>query len=334
MRQPKPFFRKFNATWYVQIGKKQINLGKNKEAAFQKYLEVMANRGRAKICFGSVPRLLDAYLEWLDKNRAKGTYDKACHYLNLFARHIGPGFAIARLEGIIVTQWLEANPDWAPTTAHDAASTVQRAFTWAVKRGHLPKSPVAIIEDKPRPTRRETVFSTAEWNELRHLVKDQAFGDLLDLMWSTGCRPIEARTIEAKHIDLGNAMAIFPPSEAKGEKHERVIFLPDEAISICKRLIALHPQGPICRNTEGRPWTKGAVNCRFTRLRKKLNRPACAYAVRHSFATEGLKQGIDALTLAQIMGHRDTTMLAKHYAHLSRNPDYLRDTIRKLRPSG
>lgn len=94
-------------------------------------------------------------------------------------------------------------------------------------------------------------------------------------------------------------MIVFPPSEAKGERHERVIFLPDEAMAIIKR--NMRDDGPLFRNTKGRPWTKDSINCRFWRLSKKLTFPACAYGIRHSFATDGLKQGIDSLTLAQLI---------------------------------
>jgi hypothetical protein len=48
MRSPKPFFRKFNQTWYVQFGKQQIALAKgqeNEHQAYQRYYELMANGG-------------------------------------------------------------------------------------------------------------------------------------------------------------------------------------------------------------------------------------------------------------------------------------------------
>ncbi len=331
MRQPKPFFRKFTKTWYVQIGKNQINLGQDKEEAFQKYHEIMASRGLAKIRFKKVAELFDTFLGWVEKNRAAGTYYNSKHYLTLFAQRLGPAFTIAKLEGIHVTQWIESNPGWSPSTGNDAVSIVQRAFNWAVKRGHLPVSPVAYVDEKPRRTRRETVFNPEQWKQLRGLVRDQQFGDLLDFMWATGCRPKEAREIEAHHVDIDNAMIIFPPSEAKGELHERVIFMPDEAVAIIRR--NMREDGPLFLNTKGRPWTKDSINCRFQRLKKKVGFAACAYGIRHSFATEGLKSGVDSLTLAQLMGHADTSMLSKNYAHLARNPEYLRESVRKLKAS-
>ena len=203
MRQPKPFFCKYTQTWYVTLGGKQINLGPDEDEAFRKYHELMASRGRVQVTYDSVPRLLDAYLTWLQENRSEGTYNKCLHYLNLFAAHLGAGFKIARLEPIHVIRWVESNSSWSSSTGNDAVSIVQRAFNWAVKRGHIVHSPVAVVEDKPKKTRRETVYTPSEWDELRGLVHDQEFGDLLDFMWSTGCRPKEARTMCAPHMQFG-----------------------------------------------------------------------------------------------------------------------------------
>lgn len=39
---PKPFFKKARRLWYVEINRKQINLGPDREAAFQQYHQLMA----------------------------------------------------------------------------------------------------------------------------------------------------------------------------------------------------------------------------------------------------------------------------------------------------
>ena len=44
MRVPKPFFRKYTGSWYLQLGKKQINLGPDEEAAWDEYYKIMASR--------------------------------------------------------------------------------------------------------------------------------------------------------------------------------------------------------------------------------------------------------------------------------------------------
>lgn len=53
------------------------------------------------------------------------------------------------------------------------------------------------------------------------------------------------------------------------------------------------------------------------------------YALRHSWATHALERGVDALTVAILMGHRDPSTLAKVYQHLSHNPQYLLEQARK-----
>ena len=47
------------------------------------------------------------------------------------------------------------------------------------------------------------------------------------------------------------------------------------------------------------------------------------YAFRHSWATNALVKGVDSLTVAILLGHRDASMLARVYAHLSHRPDHL-----------
>lgn len=281
----------------------------------------------------TVSEVLEKYLDWVHENRKPATYDKAKHCLTRFAKNVGYGTRVANLKGSDVSDWVETESTWGPTMRHDGITAVVRAFNWAVGKNHLRSNPVLHVPDKPSRKRREIVFSTDDWKTLRGHVKDCAFGDLLDFMYETGCRPLEARTLQAHHLDLRNDMAVFPPSEAKGERNERVIFLTDKAKAICARLVKRNPTGPLMLNTQGRPWTKDSINCRFHRPKKKLGKDACAYAVRHTYATEALKAGMDSLTLSQLMGHSNTNTLAKTYAHLARNPDYLRKQARRIKAS-
>lgn len=39
---PKPFFRKSRSLWYVELDGKQVNLGPDREAAFKRYHQFMA----------------------------------------------------------------------------------------------------------------------------------------------------------------------------------------------------------------------------------------------------------------------------------------------------
>ena len=68
-----------------------------------------------------------------------------------------------------------------------------------------------------------------------------------------------------------------------------------------------------------------------TQARAKLIRQKCKelvpsyslYALRHTWATNALTSGLDALTVAILMGHQDPSMLAKVYQHLSHSPQHM-----------
>jgi hypothetical protein len=53
------------------------------------------------------------------------------------------------------------------------------------------------------------------------------------------------------------------------------------------------------------------------------------YALRHSWATNALQRGLDALTVAILLGHEDPSTLAKVYQHLSLNPKHLLEQVRR-----
>jgi integrase len=71
--------------------------------------------------------------------------------------------------------------------------------------------------------------------------------------------------------------------------------------------------------------------------RRKLRyRAACEhaekyslYTLRHSWATHALERGLDALTVAVLMGHKDPSTLARVYQHLAHSPQYLLEQARK-----
>jgi integrase len=55
----------------------------------------------------------------------------------------------------------------------------------------------------------------------------------------------------------------------------------------------------------------------------------CLYHLRHSWLDRAIKSGVDAMTAAILMGHRDPSMVAKVYQHASQSPAYLREAARK-----
>jgi len=63
---------------------------------------------------------------------------------------------------------------------------------------------------------------------------------------------------------------------------------------------------------------------------KRLGPKYSLYTLRHTWMNRLLTHGVDALTVAFLAGHSDPSTLAKVYAHLSQNPVYLLDQVKRI----
>ncbi len=93
MRFPKLFYRKSKQAWYVQLGKRQISLGKEREAAFARYRQVVLHEGGTTAAGDtdySVAEIFDLFLEYSSKQHAPETYAWYRGFLEYFCRGYAP----------------------------------------------------------------------------------------------------------------------------------------------------------------------------------------------------------------------------------------------------
>jgi len=96
-----------------------------------------------------------------------------------------------------------------------------------------------------------------------------------------------------------------------------------------KRLTFVERQDP--RRREEHRQAVLARRRQIKELGKRYGVKYSLYAFRHAFCTEALESGLDAVTVSVLMGHRDTTMISRHYSHLTQRLGHLRDAARKAR---
>jgi integrase len=330
MRRPKPFFRKQTQTWYVQIGRRQINLGRDEKEAFKQYHALMLGSQEPSPDM-SLSVLLDEYLEWCSKNRAKRTYEWYRDFLQSFSDHCGK-LRVCDLKAYHVTRWIDdtlrqgKKRTISDGTRRSAIKAIRWVFNWAIKNDILERSPVRGIEMPPAGSR-ETYITPDQWTKFLDVLPEGPFREFVQFLRWTGGRPQEARIIEARHVD--GKCIVLDRIESKGKKRRRVIPLATRAYLLVKRLMAKWPEGAIFRNEDGAAWTNDAVNCAFDRFEKKLGFKVYAYAIRHTFITDMLVAGIDPVKLAEIVGHKDLKMIHSVYQHLQLKRDHLRDELDK-----
>ncbi|MBX3436800.1 MAG: tyrosine-type recombinase/integrase, partial [Planctomycetaceae bacterium] len=155
-----------------------------------------------------------------------------------------------RLRPSDVEDWLDNQyPEANNNGRNGIVRCVMRPFNWAVQRQVISKNPLTGIS-RPQPESREVYLDPKQWKQ----VIEKADGPLRELMLilrATGCRPFEARTVEARHVDRDAKAWVFEASESKGKRHRRAVPLNDEAWEITQRLMLKHPEGALFRNTKG-----------------------------------------------------------------------------------
>ena len=62
----------------------------------------------------------------------------------------------------------------------------------------------------------------------------------------------------------------------------------------------------------------------------KLDPPATFHILRHTYASSLAMKGVPMGVIAAQLGHSDTRMTERHYAHLA--PSYIADTVRAALP--
>lgn len=121
----------------------------------------------------------------------------------------------------------------------------------------------------------------------------------------------------------------------KSARHkDRVVMLTGGTLAAVKDLVKAHPEGPLFRRKNGKGFAKVTVVDRFAKLRKRLGLPGLtAYSYRHTWATELLKAGMDADTLATLMGN-SAAVIRQHYSHLLADKKGLREKLERFTAAG
>jgi integrase len=217
-------------------------------------------------------------------------------------------------------------------TANRILTVLKAALNHAWKAGHVTSDdawrrvkPFRAVE-----TARVRYLSEAEWVRLVNACKP-AFRNLVRGALLTGCRYGE---LTALHVADFNADAgVVTVRESKGGKPRHVV-LTDEG----QRLFATLTAGklgnqPIFARADGGLWGKSHQLRPMLEAcsRAKINPAVSFHALRHTHGSTLAMRGVLMGVIAEQLGHADTRMTEKHYAHLA--PSYVADTIRAHFPT-
>ena len=322
-RTPKPWQRKNRPGWWTTLDGRQILLTEDGsyEDAQQRLFRLLLRENRVHrpdTLDLALSDLIEVYLDHLQATVAKGSYQTARARLQVVADHCGTVSASAIRASHI--ERLLAKRQVSNSTKRGYVVALRSCLAYCRREGLISKDLDPLQGYKlPHAERRERTLTTEERVAIEAAATPE-LRTLLQALGETGARPHILLELEARHIRWGEGIAV---TESKGRPYTLV--LTGKLLAVLRQLATVHPTGPLLRNTRGEPWTRNAVRCQLHRLGVKLGLShISAYVWRHSYATDALQAGVNPGALAALMGHKDLSMISRHYSHLAERTGQLR----------
>jgi integrase len=168
--------------------------------------------------------------------------------------------------------------------------------------------------------------------ECRRLVNacDRDFRPLVEAALQTGARYGELGRLRVHDFNPdANTLAIHRSKSG----HPRHVILTAEGAAFLRRRCAGRAGSELLfTRHNGEPWGKSnqELPMRQACARAQIDPPIGFHGLRHTWASLAVMGGVPMMVVARNLGHRDTRMCEKHYAHLS--PSYEADAVRKHAP--
>lgn len=188
--------------------------------------------------------------------------------------------------------------------------------------------------------RRVKPFRAVDAPKVRHLSEDECARllnacdeDLRQLVRGallTGCRFGELANMQASDYSAAAGAVLVRESKSGRPRH---VPLTAEGQAFFEVLTAGKSGADLVFTRAGDAWTKGLYTrpLRQACERAGIDPPASFHILRHSYGSLLAMRGVPLQVIAAAMGHADTRMTERHYAHLS--PNFVADTIRAHLPS-
>jgi integrase len=160
---------------------------------------------------------------------------------------------------------------------------------------------------------------------------DPAFRDLVCAALLTGCRYGELAKMQTGDFNRDSGTVFIRKSKAGRARH---VVLTEEGQRLLAGLTAgKTPQSLIFNRDDGAAWGPSHQKRPLEKasLRARIEPEATFHVLRHTYASTLAMRGVPMGVIAAQLGHSDTRMTEKHYAHLA--PSYVADTIRAHFPT-
>jgi integrase len=312
-------------TWWLSFSldgkqvRKTTNIEDKKLAeAFAKSYEAAALESRLnpfRRKDATVGEVLTRYLDIHIKPNRPSSYPVSRYIVERMINFFGSNLPISQLRPKVDEYKARRRESVGPATLNRDLVLLKAACNKAVEWNLISATPMAkyrmdkVAENPPM---------ALEDSEFRKLI-NKAHPDLAPVILfarHTGMRPAEFRALEWPDLDLEKGWARLRTSKS-GEG--RMVPLTQEIVECFSRVPKERRTGHVFKH-KGKPLNReGFSRYQFNRARVAAGLPekVVMYSLRHTWATQAARRGVDLRTIAEVMGHKSMRMLMR-YAHLSK----------------
>ena len=216
-------------------------------------------------------------------------------------------------------------------TANRTLTVLKAALNWA--HGHR------LVEDdnawrmvKPFRATTSARVRFLETTEQQRLLNtaEGAIRDLIAAALMSGARFGELARLTVRDFDRTNGSVFM--AESKSGKARHVPLTPGGVALFQRLAIGKTPTAALLTRENGERWTPSSYQRGFKEAlgRAKIDN-LTLHELRHSYASTMVRAGAPLIVVAEALGHSDTRMVSKHYAHLAHQ--YVANTIRRTAPN-
>jgi integrase len=170
-------------------------------------------------------------------------------------------------------------------------------------------------------------------DECRRLINacEGSFRSLVQAALLTGCRYGEL--IRLRAADFNADAGTIAVRESKSGKPRHVALTDEGQFHFAALTAGRLGTALVFVRGDGKPWGKSHQQRPLSEACKhaKIEPPATFHILRHSYASTLAMRGVPMGVIAAQVGHADTRMTEKHYAHLA--PNYIAEMIRAALPA-
>ena len=301
--------------------------------------KAMAGIAPEKVFGYTVGDALDDYMTELEA-RSK-SYGETKQQAEQHIREQLGGVDVAKLTAARIRKWLNAvaatdNPDpeakrRRKATANRVLTVLKAALNHAYRDGKV---------EADSAWRRVQPFQNVDQPRIRYLTHDEAtrlvnaavpeFRPLVRAALLTGCRYGELIAMVAEDYDPDAGTVRVRSAKGGPGRH---VHLTDEGRRLFDTLTAGSRRADwMFTRADGMPWGKSHQH-RFMREAcavAKIDPPVGFHILRHTYGSMLAAKGVPLQVIARALGHADTRMTERHYAHLQ--PDYVAEQVRAHLP--